>query len=61
MYTWGTGNFGELGVENIRNTNNPIQINTIKKFYIYKIQCGHFYTAGLDCKLNKFILKIFLF
>ncbi len=51
MFTWGTGNFGELGIENIRSCNNPVQINAIKKFFIYKIQCGNNYTAGLDCKL----------
>jgi len=52
MFTWGTGNFGELGVSNIRTINNPIQINMIKKFFIYKIQCGNNYTSGLDCILN---------
>jgi len=58
MFTWGTGNFGELGISNIRSSNNPIQINMIKKFFIYKIQCGNNFTAGLDC--NNFLKKIIL-
>lgn len=52
MYTWGTGNNGELGVSNIKQSNNPLQINTIKKFFIYKVQCGYNYTSGLDCNNN---------
>jgi len=51
MFTWGTGTYGELGISNIKTSNNPIQINMIKKFFIYKVQCGDKYTAGLDCKI----------
>jgi alpha-tubulin suppressor-like RCC1 family protein len=51
MYTWGTGKFGELGNENSTSSNNPILINTFKKFFICKISCGNNYTSGVDCKI----------
>jgi len=50
MYTWGTGKYGELANENNTSSNNPILINTLKKFLICKISCGYNYTSGLDCK-----------
>lgn len=53
MYTWGTGSYGELGIQTIKNSNNPLLIGSIKKFFIYKLQCGHNYTAGVDCMINK--------
>ncbi len=48
MYTWGTGNLGELGNENIEMTNIPIHIEIGKKF-IDKVKCGNNYTALVDC------------
>lgn len=59
MYTWGTGKNGELGNGNNTSCNNPILINSFKKFFICKISCGNNYTSGLDC--NYFIINIKIF
>jgi alpha-tubulin suppressor-like RCC1 family protein len=57
VYTWGTGNFGELGVENTAFSNVPIPVNLGKRSFVVKVQCGSTYTAFIDCKLITFTFR----
>ena len=50
LYTWGDDSFGQCGY-NEDNKNNvcflPKKINLNSNFFVNKIQCGKFYTAGI--------------
>jgi alpha-tubulin suppressor-like RCC1 family protein len=48
LYSWGNGQYGELGVKNCQFSNVPLQID-IGDFFVDKVQCGKNFTALIDC------------
>ena len=50
LYTWGDDTFGQCGI-NEDNKNNicyiPKKVNVNSDFYVNKVECGKFYTAGI--------------
>jgi hypothetical protein len=51
VYSWGNNRYGQLGVGNIQETNEPIiiELNEVK---IEKISCGPFHSLLLSCDGN---------
>ena len=52
LFIWGTGNKGQLGINGINKTTQPIKVNKGRKCKKFQsILCGYNYTAMLSSKL----------
>ena len=51
LFTWGTGEYGELGQGSVKKSMTPKMVNYEISDFINKIGCGYSYTVFIDCKI----------
>jgi alpha-tubulin suppressor-like RCC1 family protein len=49
LFTWGTGEYGELGQGFIKKSMTPNMVNHTISDFITKLGCGYSYTVFIDC------------
>ena len=57
IFTWGTGEYGELGQGKNKFSNVPIGIYFENKNLVKKIQCGYSYTIFLNGNFRIIIFR----